>query len=256
MKKIWILVAVLAAVAVVMGLTGCEQGGTALGEITNLNLSNQQQGIWVTGQGKVSVVPDIASLSVGISARAETVAEAQSQASAAIERIMDALDANGVDSRDIQTQYFYIHEETTWDRETNQEEVTGYRVTNMQTVKIRDIDKVGRIIDAVAEAGGDYIRISSINFSVEDPTEYYEEARKLAVADAREKAKQLASLSGVSVGNVTYISEGSTSSTVVHRISADIEMPVPAPIAESIETAISPGELEITTTVQVAYEVK
>jgi uncharacterized protein YggE len=256
MKKRWIPVLGLVAVLVILGLTGCEQGGAALGEITNLNLSNQQQGIWVTGKGEVSAVPDTASISVGISAKESTVAEAQAAASAAMDRITDALISNGVARKDIQTSYFYIYEETTWDRDRNEEVVTGYRVTNMQTIKIRDIDKVGTIIDAVARAGGDLTRISNINFSVEDPTEYYEEAREEAMADAKEKAQQLAKLAGVSLGKATYISESSDSTSAVHRVSMDIALAEAAPAPAPIETAISPGELDISLTVQVIYEVK
>jgi len=128
--------------------------------------------------------------------------------------------------------------------------VTGYEVTNTVEVKIRDIDNVGAIIDAVAEAGGDLTRINYLTFSVEDPSEYYEEIRAEAMADAKDKAEQLADLAGVKLGQPTYISEGSVSPPVIYR---DAGMVIPAP-AEST-TPISPGEIELTLNVQVAYAI-
>lgn len=250
-KKGWLLAVGLALTLAIVGLAGCEQGGAEpTGEITELNLSSQQQGIWVTGEGKVSVVPDIANLRLGIEAQAPTVAEAQTQATEAMDRVMTALTENGVAEKDIQTQYFSIHRVTRWDSETQQEIVTGYRVTNMVTAKIRDIDKTGTIIDAVAEAGGDFTRIDSINFSVDDPSPYYAELREEAMADAKARANHLAELADVTLGKPTYISE-SYYSPIVLRPAYAIEV-----MEEAAKIPISPGEMEITLNVQVAYAIK
>ncbi len=249
MKKNWLLAVGLVLILASVGLVGCEQSSAALGEITELNLSSQQQGIWVTGQGKVTAVPDIATLRLGIETEEASVAEAQAQADEAMNEVMTALTRNGVAKKDIQTQQFSIRKVTRWDRTKEEEVVVGYRVTNMVTAKIRDIEKTGTIIDAVAEAGGDLTRIDSINFSVEDPTDYYEEAREEAMADAKAKARQLADLAGVTLGKPTYISE----STYVPPITRGViyEETLAAP-----ETAISPGELEINLNLQVAYAIK
>jgi hypothetical protein len=72
----------------------------------------------------------------------------------------------------------------------------------------RDIEATGVIIDAVAKAGGDLIRIQGVSFTVDDPSQYYVEARAEAVADAIDKAQQLADLAGIQLGNPFYISEG------------------------------------------------
>ena len=136
------------------------------------------------------------------------MAEAQSRAAEAMDNVMTALTKNGVAKNDIQTQRFSIRRVTKWDRVKEEETVIGYRVTNMVTAKIRDIDEAGTIIDAVVEAGGDLTRIDNISFSVDDPSDYYEEARQEAMAEAKAKAKQLAELAGVTLGKPTYISEG------------------------------------------------
>ncbi len=249
MKRNWLLVIGLALALGVVGLAGCSPGTTVLGEIEGINISSQQEGIWVTGQGKVTVVPDIVTLRLGIEAQEASVAEAQTKASEAMNKVMTALTDSGVAKKDIQTQYFSIRQVTRWDREREVEVVVGYQVTNKVMAKIRDIDKVGFIIDAVAEAGGDLTRIDSVAFSVDDPTAYHEEARQKAMADAKAKAAQLAELAGVSLGKPTYISEGIQVPSPIYPRAVYEEVPAPA------AAPISPGEMEISLTVQVVYAI-
>ncbi len=246
MKKYLLKAVGLAVVLAVVSFSGCGSGSTVL---EGISISSQQEGIWVTGQGKVAAVPDIATLRLGVEAREASVAEAQTQAAEAMERVMDALTDHGVAEKDIQTRYFSISPVTKWNRETEEETVVGYRVSNLVTAKIRNIDKIGVIIDAVAEAGGDLIRIDSISFSVDDPSDYYQEARKEAVADAKAKAEQLAKLAGVSLGKPIYISEGMQVPPIYTR-GVVYEEAVPG-----AETPISPGEMEISLTVQVVYAI-
>ena len=248
MKKRWLAAISLALVLAIAGLGGCTAGPTTIGTV---DLNSQQSGIWVSGTGKVAVTPDIVTLRLGVAAQAETVAQAQSQAAEAMNAVMAALTDSGVDDKDIQTQYFSISQVTRWDRETEEEIVVGYRVTNMVTAKIREIDKAGPIIDAVAAAGGDFTRINSIDFSVDDPTAYYEEARQKAMADARAKAEQLAELAGVKLGKPTYISEGAVVPPIYPRGVYE-EAGIPAPVPP---TPISPGEIELSLTLQVAYAI-
>ncbi len=252
MRKKWLLVMGLILAAALVTLAGCQSGSAALGEITELSLSNQQQGIWVNGQGKVMAEPDIATLRLGIEAEAVSVAVAQANAAEAMDRVMEALKDNGIADKDIQTQSFSIRRMTRWDRDTEKEVTTGYRVTNIVSAKIRDISKAGAVIDAVASAGGNFTRIDSINFSVEDPTEYYRAARAEAMDNAKEKAQQLADLAGLTLGEPTFISESSFSpSPVIQRGGLDM-----LESAAMVETAISPGELEISINLQVAYAIR
>ncbi len=245
MKKRWLLAVGLVLVLAIVGLAGCQPSGTVQG------VSIQQEGIWVSGQGKVTAVPDIATLSLGIEAQEASVADAQSKATEAMNKVMDALTTNGIAKKDIQTQYFNISRRTRWDDKTQQEITLGYRVTNTVTAKIRDIDKAGTIVDAVALAGGDLTRINSINFSVDDPTAYYKEARDKAMSDARNKGEQLATLAEVKLGKPTYISENSYYPTVsIYKGGVMMGANAPAPT-----TPISQGEMEITLSVQVVYAI-
>jgi uncharacterized protein YggE len=248
MKKYWLVVVSLVLVLAVVGFAGCSAGPTTIGTV---DINSQQTGIWVNGEGKVTVTPDIATLWLGIEAQATTVAEAQTQAATAMATVMAALAENGVAEKDIQTQYFSIYQVTRWDDDKDEQVVIGYRVTNMVTAKIRDIEQAGPVIDAVAAAGGDYTRINNISFSVDDPTPYYQQARQKAMADAKAKAEQLADLAGVNLGKPTYISEGTIYPPIVYRdVGMEAMAPVPAPT-----TPISPGEIELTLNVQVAYAI-
>lgn len=260
MKKGLLLVIGL-ILAVSLLLVGCESQesassveaqGASLPQSVNVALtgsSSQQTGIWVSGTGEVTATPDIAILTLGVEAQETTVKAAQSEAAAGMNAVVDALKSNGVADKDIQTQWYNISPVTKWDDKTSEQITTGYKVTNMVAAKIRDINKAGTIIDAVAEAGGDLTRINGINFIVDDPTAFYTQAREKAMADAKAKAEQMASLAGIKLGKPIYISENSSYIPGPYPLRAYAE-------GASASTSISPGELDITLTVQVGYAIQ
>ena len=256
MKKRWLWVLTLLLVIPVVFLPGCGCTRIELGDVpASLRVSldgGQQSGIWVSGEGEVTAVPDIATLRLGIEAQEATVDEAQAKAAEAMDGVMSALKDNGVAEKDIQTQYFSIHKVTRWDREEDEEVILGYRVTNMVTAKIREIGEAGSIIDVVVGAGGDLVRVDNIAFSVDDPSVYQEEARQMAMADAQAKAEHLAKVGGVGLGKPTYISESIYMPSPIYP-RAMVEEAMPAPAAPP--TPITPGEMEISLTVQVAYAI-
>jgi uncharacterized protein YggE len=258
MKRTLLLTVSILLLVILLAATGCD-GVTSPPVRTSISNSSsgQNTGIWVSGTGEVSVTPDIAILQVGVQAKEETVLEAQEQASEAMEKVLRALTGSGVKDEDIQTQYFRIRQDTRWDSFNDEEEITGYEVTNTVTAKIRDIDNVGDIINAAVIAGGDLVRINDFSFTVEKPEAYYDEARELATADAKAKAEKLAKQTGVKLGDPTYISEsGYTPSTyggISYGLSASVVVPAPQVI---IETPTSPGQVNVTLTVQIAYSIK
>ncbi|MFH1140391.1 MAG: SIMPL domain-containing protein, partial [Chloroflexota bacterium] len=95
----------------------------------------QQSGIWVSGSGRVVVVPDLALLSLGVEARAKTVQQARDQAATAMDQVMAVLTKAGIEKKDIQTQYFNIQPEYVWNDFAKRQEITGYTVTNTISVK-------------------------------------------------------------------------------------------------------------------------
>ena len=254
MKKRWLVAVGMVPVLVLflVGMGGCTFGTGEGVSPSGLRVSfnGQNEGIWVTGQGEVTVIPDVATLRLGVVAQEASVAEAQAKAAAAMDNVITALKDGGVAKKDIQTQFFNIQKVTRWDKEREQEIVIGYRVSNMVLAKIRDVEKAGAIIDAAAAAGGDLTRIDSISFSVDDPSEYYEEAREKAMKDARARAGQLANLGGVKLGKPTYISEG-----ISYPIPRPVYERAPAAAPAQVETPISAGEMKISLNVQVVYAI-
>lgn len=224
-----------------------ESLGAALQSPSNLLDSS---GIWVTGEGRVTVVPDIAILNLGVEAEAATVEKAMDEAAVAMDGVIATLRANGVDESDIKTQWFNIYPVRRW-TDNSQEILLGYRVTNTVTIKIRDIEATSGIIDAVVGAGGDLIRIQGVSFTIDDPSQYYVEARAEAVADAIDKAQQLADFAGIQLGNPFYISEGGGFFPIYRDYGL---MAVEG--GSVLTTPISPGDTEITLTVQMAFTIQ
>jgi len=252
-KKWWLIITLgLVLVLTMPFLTGCGSPVAAQGTGQPVQVSQQPQGIWVSGIGEVSITPDIATLNLGVVAQETNVAKAQSEASDAMTKVMKALTDSGIAQKDIQTGYFSINQRTRWDDSKQLDSVVGYQVTNMVTVKIRDTGKVGNIIDSVVKAGGDLIRVNGINFSVEDPSKYYQDARGKAIAAAKSKADELAKLAGVTLGKPTYIAENAQY-TPTYGGYANFSMSAAQAAPMAIAPPISAGETKITLSVQVAY---
>jgi len=266
MKKFYLLVSSLLLVVVLLVAGGCAPAGVEpdslpfvsewaegaeLGGNLGIIFSQQNVGLAVTGKGEVMAVPDIALLRLGIEAEAKTIASAQREAAEAMDNVMKALKGNGVSEKDIQTLRFSIYPIRRWIDNEDREEIIGYRVTNVVVAKIRQVDKAGTIIDAVAEAGGDLTRVQDISFTVDDPEPYYREARKKAIEAAMAKAKQMADVAGIELGKPIYISEGIT---YMPSIRADVYKGEAAALAPS-PTPISPGELELQLTIQMVYKI-
>ena len=241
-KGLLLVIALLAVMALLLvGCTEVREGGS----------NTQQTGIWVSGEGKVTAVPDLATLNLGVEAQAKTVQEAQTEAVTTMTALVAALKSNGVADKDIQTTTYSIEVVTQWNENTNEQIVIGYKVTNTVTAKIRDMSKVGTTIDAAAEAGGNLTRINGISFTVDDPTAYYTQAREKAMANAKAKAEQMAGLADIELGKAFYISESGVYLPTPYYSIKDY-----AAGSASETTPISAGELEITLTVQVAYSIE
>jgi hypothetical protein len=199
----------------------------------------------VTGEGKASGAPDVVVLSLGVSVLAPTVKEARDQAADAMTKVVDFLKGNGVDEKDIQTSQFSIYPE--YDYRADQQTLRGYRLSNIVTAKLRDIDKTSDVLDSVVEAGGDVTQVQGISFTIDDPDELRDVAREEAVADAKAKAERLAELSGVNLGKVISISESFGTPPIPLAREADL--------AEAPSTPIEPGEMDVTLNVEVVYAI-
>jgi uncharacterized protein YggE len=246
------VVGIVLAVTVLLavGAFGFSLSGTSdTQESGNSIVSQQNVGIWVTGTGKVAVVPDVAVLSLGVQVQMDTLEAAQQQAADSMDAIMSALDSYNIDEKDIQTSNYSIYPVWNWDKDNNRV-LVGYNVTNTVTVKVRNTDDAGAVIDAVVTAGGEYTVVNSIYFTVDDPESYYDLAREAAMTNAMEKAAQMAELSGVALGDPTYIYEGSYAPSIVYPGAVYDEKE-----GTAVATPISTGEVDISISVQIVYSI-
>ena len=157
----------------------------------------------------------------------------------------------GIDDPDIATRFFNIQPEYTYNERDRRQEISGYRVTNTLSVKVRTLESIGTLIDKAVFAGGDFTRINNIRFTVEDPSPYAAQARQVAVEDAIEKAQQFARLTQVSLGRLVYIAEADTNVPAVKNFALEGRMLSQATGAPA--TTVSPGEMDITVTVQAVF---
>ena len=216
--------------------------------------NGKQSGIWVTGVGRMTAAPDIATINGGVEAVAKTVSEARGMAAEAMDAFMKALTARGIEERDIQTTRFSIYPEYQYDRDKDRSELVGYRVNNQISVTIRNLDQVGMVIDDMVEAGGDLARFNGIHFGLDDSKPLEVEARKLAVEDMTGKAMQLADNAGASLGDLVFISESVGASP---RVDDSLEYATLKAVQSSaVGTPISGGELSVTITVQGVFNME
>ncbi len=214
-------------------------------------------GIVVTGIGLQNIPADTGIVHLGIEARGKTVAAAREDAAQAMTKVRDAIKALGIAEKDIVTSYFNIQPETVWvevkdDLGTHgQPRIIGYVVTNQVEVTVKKIDDVGKVVDAAAEKGGDLIRINSISFTVGDPGAYAISMRELAAQDAKAKAEIYAKAMGVKLGALVYLTEQQSSAPVVQKDLAYAR----AAMAESAPTPISPGEIDLSTTITAVFSI-
>ena len=206
-------------------------------------------GVTVVGQGMAYGQPDQATVVVGVETFATTVQEATTQNQATLDSVMAALEAAGIPAEDIQTTNYSLYAEQIYG-DKGPEGIAGYRVSNQVNVKMRDIALVGDVLAAVTEAGAN--AIYGVNFSVADPAALEAEARALAMEDARKRAESLAELGGVTLGNVTIISEVVGAPVYPMMGAGGFAMEQ----AASNVPGISPGQLSYQVQVQVTYGIQ
>jgi uncharacterized protein YggE len=234
------LVAVALVMALAMSLAGNDRRGAEAAE------TDATRTIVVSGEGRVSLTPDIVTLQLGVDIRNTDLGAAQREAASTMESLIAALRGSGIAERDIQTSSYNIWIEYDYNKQPQQ--LAAYHVGHTVTVTIRDINQAGATIETAVNSGA--TTVNGIWFGLSDPSAAINQARELAVADARAKAEELARLTNSTLGPVQTISEGYLSGT-----------PVPYPAAEraaGIDAAappINPGQTEVILTVQVAYAI-
>jgi uncharacterized protein YggE len=206
--------------------------------------------IVVSGEGEATVAPDLALISLSVMREAKTAREAMDANNDAMASVIAAMKAFGIAERDLQTAGIQISPRYSYTNKpdgSQDADLVAYQVTNTLSVRLRDIDKAGEILDKAVTLGVN--QGGNITFTNDNPAATLTEARKKAVADAVDKAKTLAEAAGVGLGRVLEISDQNV-------------RPMPMPIqAKAFDAAgraapVQSGENAYTVQVTVTFELK
>lgn len=201
--------------------------------------------IVVTGTGRVSVQPDVADLRLGVSVARPSVEAARTEAARTMDAILAAVDAAGVLRTDVRTAMLSVQPRYDY-RDGRAPALTGYDIANVVEVTVRDLGKLGAVVDGTLGAGA--TSMDGLTFRVADPAPAEREARIRAMAEARARAEVLAESAGLTIDSVIDIVEGSP-----------VRPPIPMPKAERMALAadvsmpVEGGELEVAVSVTVTY---
>lgn len=200
----------------------------------------------VSAQAEARRVPDVATISAGVVTQAADANAAMRANAAQMDKVMAAIRAAGIAERDIQTsgvnlnpQYKYVDNQAP--------EITGYQASNTVNLKVRDIARLGKVLDALVASGAN--QVNGPSFEIDQPEAAYDEARRGALEKAQARAAMYAKTLGLRVRRIVSISEG-----------GGFQPPMPVPMmamargkAEA-DTAVSPGETTLAANLDVVFE--
>jgi len=238
-----------AAVGVMTAVALAPNFGPTTGRAADGTPTPADHSITVSGTGRVLVKPDVADVSLGVNVQRPKAKDSEQAAADQMAKVVAALKAAGVGETDIQTANVSLQPIYDYSN-SSKPTITGYETDNIVTVTIRDISKVGSVIDAAVDSGA--TSVNGITFRVDDPTSVEAQARAAAMRDAKAKADTLAGAAGVNITGVASISE--VSAAVPMPIYYDKTMAAGAPAADGrTTTPIQPGNVETDITVTVVY---
>lgn len=202
----------------------------------------------VSGEGKTTVVPDIAVVSAGVQAQGASVKKVQQELNSKINKVTESIKKLGIDARDIRTANYNLS--PMYDYKSGTQKITGYQANSTITVKVRNIDRANDVVDSATANGAN--EVGGISFDVEDKTKAENEARTQAVEAAKKKAEAAAKTAGFSLGRVINYSEndGTAPRPVLMMAKSEGARDAGAP------TQIEPGSSEISVTVSLSYEIR
>lgn len=216
--------------------------------------------ITVTGEGKVDAVPDIASINFTIESSKATQVESSNEVNAKTKTIVDSLKAQGIDEKDIKTDGYNSYPK--YSNEIcpmyggmpcrTESKIIGYNVSQNITVKVRKVDNASTVIDSINKIG--VTNMSGPNFTFDDPSKIQNDARGLAIADAKEKADALAKQLGVKLVRITSFSDNNGGGYPMPMYAlgkADA-----AVSSSQVAAEIPKGQNTVTSNVTITYEIK
>ncbi len=236
--KLVITTILLIAAAVLSACSGTVQIG-----------QTQPRTINVTGNAQVILAPDIAYISIGVHSEAKSAKEAVASNNSQTQAVIDAIKGQGVDAKDIQTTNFSVYQQEKF-APTGEDLGTFFMTDNTVYVTMRDIAKIGDILDASISAGAN--SIYGITFDVENKETALATGRDQAMANAKAQADELAKAAGATLGAVQSISYYSSAPMPIYYDTKAVS----AGVGGGGSVPISSGQLTLTVSVTVTYAIK
>ena len=215
--------------------------------VVQMEEGKDRNSVSVNATGKVKVTPDVAYTTVGVVTQRKKMQDAQTANRELMNAVVKALKAAGLTDDDIRTVNYSVYPVYDY---TDGAKITGFEVNNSVELTIRDIEKVGAVLDAAAAAGAN--TSYSVRFDLLDKEPAYNKALTAAMESARAKADTLAAAGGFTIKGVISVSEGYSSTPVYYDYRA-----AAAPAEEAAEpTYISAGDMDIKASVSVVFEIQ
>ena len=200
--------------------------------------------IVVSGEGRVAVQPDVAVLSLGVTREARLAKDALDDTSREVAKVLEVLKRAGLAARDIQTSSVSLSPR--WDRPQNNTlpRVVGYIASNTLSIRLRDLEALGGLMDQVVGSGAN--QMNGLSFTLADRGPVEDEARAEAVKDAVAKARLLAEAAGVTLGPVRRITEGGGQGPVAGAFRSE---------AFAADVPVAAGEIDVRISVTVTFDI-
>lgn len=207
--------------------------------------------ISLTGHGEVRAVPDMAIVTMGVLTAADTARQALDDNTKAMTELMASLKAANIENKDIATSNFSVTPRYDYGQNNGQPpKLVGYDVSNNVTVTVHKLDSIGNILDKAVSSGSN--QINGISFSISKPDAAMDEARKLAVQDAKHKAEIYTTATSTSLGNVISIAEGGA----VYQPPMGMRMQAKSMSSDAAPVPIAQGEQVLSIDVNMSWEIK
>lgn len=236
-----VAVGALGAIVVAIAALSAHAGPTTAAEGDSTPMPHT---ITVSGTGKVTIVPDIAHVSLGVTITQPTVKAVRAAAASAMTKVIAAVKAQGIADADVQTSGLNLYPQYS---NSSPNRVTGYTMSEQIQITIRDLDKTGDVVDAAAADGA--TNVNGVSFDVANPAKAMDDARGAAIAAARTSAQAMAAAGNVTLG------------AVVSMTDASVSQPYPIPyamasgVAKDAATPIQVGTQDVSAVVQVVFAI-
>lgn len=212
--------------------------------VAGVAVAEEDRVITVTGIGSVETVPDMAMLRLGVTHQAKQAADAMAATTEGVAAVLGRLEEAGIEARDMQTDQLSL--QPVWsDYNSNDRRITGFVASNMLMVRVRDLDTLGRVLDLVITDGAN--SFNGLSFGLQEPKPAQDAARAAAVADAIDRAQQLAEAAGVTLGPIQSISEQGGAPRPQMMEMATARMAADVPIAQ--------GEVSVAAQVNIVFAI-